>query len=543
VQASQEVENRAAVRPFVKRLILCLALLPSAVLLLLVVAECVVRAVYGYAMWRTERFPLLYERSFWEVPPWAQYMSILRDDPGIGIGMQPHVSRTYINLFGPIGDLAEVAPLFSELFPKLPPWAERREPWHLHTNALGFRDDDRPEHKPPGTFRVAVMGDSWTVGINVERDGTYPAQLARRLQEEYPHGRFEVLNFGLIGGASDVGERLLPRVLAFEPDVLVLAYAQNDEDRARQGPTTVAHLPAASASSVWNRIANLEVLKLVSWYRRRQPDSIAATIQHDLERPHGPPNNVLRRPCGYPLPEESVYHETMDGLVRTAQERGIDVVLVNNNTPEFFSQCTFRALARIAAERSVPLVDSATLLFDKRQADGMAFDAARHLEPSPADGEAEPGRATIVFRVDMTKEGEGRPAFIMGNSDQLGSFTPNRVALFDDGTHGDQVANDGIWSRAVDFDAGTTLIYLFTNGTREGEWTGLENYHPRVFALHQADLGTQSYPPIAEFGRMRLRSDGYHPDAEGYEAIGDAVFDAVKRGQRLEAYVQRTAQP
>ena len=530
-------------RPFVKRLVLVLAVLPSAALLLLVLTECVVRGVYSYAMWRTERFPLVYERTYWDVPPWAQYMSILRDDPGIGLGMQPHVSRSYINLFGPIGDLGEVDHLFSDLFPTLPAWAERREPWHLHTNALGFRDDDRPEPKPPGTFRVAVMGDSWTVGINVEREATYPVQLARRLQEEFPHGRFEVLNFGLIGGASDVGERLLPRVLAFEPDVLVLAYAQNDEDRARQEPTTAAHLPAASASSVWNRITNLEVLKLVSWYRRRQPDSIAATIRRDLERPHGPPNNVLRRPCGYPLPEESVYHETMDGLVRTAQERGIDVVLVNNNTPEFFSQCTFRALARIAAERSVPLVDSATLLFDKRQADGMAFDAARHLDPSPADGEGEPGRATIVFRVDMTKEGEGRQAFIMGNSDQLGSFTPNRVALFDDGTHGDQVPNDGIWSRAVDVDAATTLIYLFTNGTREGEWTGLENYHPRVFALHQADLGTRSYPPIAEFGRMRLRSDGYHPDAEGHEVIGNAVFDAVKGGQRLQTYVQRMEQP
>jgi hypothetical protein len=289
-------------------------------------------------------------------------------------------------------------------------------------------------------------------------------------------------------------------------------------------------------------MTNLEVLKLVAWYRRRQPDGIAATIRHDLQRSHGPPNNELRRPCGYPRPEESTYHDTMDGLVRTAQERGIDVVLVYNNTPEFFSQCTWRALIPIAAERGVPLVDSATLLFDKRQADGMTFEAARQLEPSLADAEGRPGSATVVFRVDMTKEGEGRQPFIMGNTSQLGSFTPNQVALFDDGTHGDQVPNDGVWSRAVDFDAATTLIYLFTNGTRGGEWTGLENYHPRVFALHGADLGKRTYPPIAEFGRMRLRSDGYHPDAEGYEAIGNAVFDAVKRGQRLQTYVQRMEQ-
>ncbi len=467
-------------RPFVKRAILVLASLPGAALLLLVLAECAVRAVYGYAMWRTERFPLIYEPLFWDQPPWAQYMSILRYDPDIGIGMQPHVSRTYINLFGPIGDLGEVEHLFSDFSPKLPSWAERREQWHLRTNALGFRDDEMSEHKPPGTFRIAVMGDSWTVGTNVEREDTYPFQLARRLQEEFPHGRFEVLNFGVIGGASAVGERLLPRVLAFTPDVIVLAYAQNDEDRARQGTTKDAPHSMAPGSSVWNRMTNLEVLKLVTWYRGRQPDSIAATIQHDVQRPHGPPNNELRRPCTYPRADESAYHDTMDSLVRTAQERGIDVVLVNNNTPEFFSQCTWRALTRIAAERGVPLVDSVALLFDRSRADGMAFEAARHLEPSLADVEGQAGEATVVFRVDMTKEGEGRQPFIMGNASQLGSYTPNEVALFDDGTHGDQVPNDGVWSRAVDFDAATTLIYLFTNGTRGGGWTGLENYHPRV---------------------------------------------------------------
>ncbi len=41
---------------------------------------------------------------------------------------------------------------------------------------------------------------------------------------------------------------------------------------------------------------------------------------------------------------------------------------------------------------------------------------------------------------------------------------------------------------------------------------------------------------------MRLRSDGYHPDAEGYEVIGDAIFDVVKRGQRLQTYLQRMGQ-
>ena len=222
--------KRSTVRPM-RRVAIVLSWLPVAALLLVVIAECGVRALYAFAMWRTERFPLLYERVYWAVPPWVQYMSVLHSGPEIGLCMKPHVERTYINLYGPIGDVTDIDALFTGLFPAMPAWVARREPWHLRTNALGFRDQEMSQQKPCGTFRVAVLGDSWTVGINVEREQTYPAVLARRLAEEFPRGRFEVLNFGLIGGTSAVGKRLLPRVLAFEPDAVVLAYGANDESQ------------------------------------------------------------------------------------------------------------------------------------------------------------------------------------------------------------------------------------------------------------------------------------------------------------------------
>ena len=65
---------------------------------------------------------------------------------------------------------------------------------------------------------------------------------------------------------------------------------------------------------------------------------------------------------------------------------------------------------------------------------------------------------------------------------------------------------------------------MFTDGDRAGEWTGLENYRSRVFTLHRNDVGKRTYLPIAEFGRRVLRSDGYHPDAEGYAMIAEAVL-------------------
>jgi len=525
-----------------RRVAIVLSWLPVAALLLVVIAECGVRALYAFAMWRTERFPLLYERVYWAVPPWVQYMSVLHSGPEIGLCMKPHVERTYINLYGPIGDVTDIDALFTGLFPAMPAWVARREPWHLRTNALGFRDQEMSQQKPCGTFRVAVLGDSWTVGINVEREQTYPAVLARRLAEEFPRGRFEVLNFGLIGGTSAVGKRLLPRVLAFEPDAVVLAYGANDESQVLT--ETRPHAPTGPPPTLplqTRIVGNLEVLKLWTWYRTHEPNAIATMIERDLRGSHGGAGNDLRLPCGNPRAGVTSYHDVMDGLVGEVRDRGADPVLVYNNVPEFFSHCVRVALTRIAEERGVPLVDTPTLLFERGAADQVALERARALVPATESLEGTPDKVTVVLRVDMTAEPPDRRAFVMGNATQLGSFTPNAVPLFDDGTHGDQVSGDGVWSREGVFETVGTLIYMFTDGDRAASWTGLENYRSRVFALHPADVGRRVYLPIAQFGRRVLRSDGYHPDAAGYEAIAGAILEALKGTTALHRYLEHSA--
>jgi hypothetical protein len=42
------------------------------------------------------------------------------------------------------------------------------------TNSAGFRGRELTEAKPPGVFRVAVIGDSITMGSGVREDDTYP---------------------------------------------------------------------------------------------------------------------------------------------------------------------------------------------------------------------------------------------------------------------------------------------------------------------------------------------------------------------------------
>lgn len=98
------------------------------------------------------------------------------------------------------------------------------------TNSLGFRGPEFAVRKPDGTLRIAFLGDSFTFGEGVRFEDTYPERTARLLAERCG-GPVESLNFG-VGGYNTVLERLLleRRVLAFEPDVVVLGYVLNDAE-------------------------------------------------------------------------------------------------------------------------------------------------------------------------------------------------------------------------------------------------------------------------------------------------------------------------
>lgn len=98
-------------------------------------------------------------------------------------------------------------------------------------NAAGFRDEDVPVAKPPGTFRIAAIGDSVTFGALCAWEESWPERLEALLERARLPGapRFEVLNFGVTGyNVSQVAERLRVLGLAYEPDLVVYGYVLND---------------------------------------------------------------------------------------------------------------------------------------------------------------------------------------------------------------------------------------------------------------------------------------------------------------------------
>ena len=52
------------------------------------------------------------------------------------------------------------------------------------TNSAGLRDDEYTLEKPTGTFRIVVLGSSWTMGSGVANADTWHSQLEAKLNAE-----------------------------------------------------------------------------------------------------------------------------------------------------------------------------------------------------------------------------------------------------------------------------------------------------------------------------------------------------------------------
>jgi lysophospholipase L1-like esterase len=97
------------------------------------------------------------------------------------------------------------------------------------TNSAGMRGPEIEAKKPLGVFRIAVIGDSFTMGSGVLEHQAYPVVLEGLLAAEYQKPRFQVLNLGISGLnlAMSVG-RLESVGHPFQPDLVVYGFTEND---------------------------------------------------------------------------------------------------------------------------------------------------------------------------------------------------------------------------------------------------------------------------------------------------------------------------
>lgn len=96
-----------------------------------------------------------------------------------------------------------------------------------HFNSTGMRDVEHAIAKPAGVYRIALLGDSATEGLQVPLEATYARQLERAYRARGINA--EVLNFGCSGYST--GQEVLQyehEIAQYKPDLTILLYNRGD---------------------------------------------------------------------------------------------------------------------------------------------------------------------------------------------------------------------------------------------------------------------------------------------------------------------------
>lgn len=97
----------------------------------------------------------------------------------------------------------------------------------IRINDYGFRGTDFPRRKDPEAVRIMCLGDSCTFGAPGD-DSPYPYQLERQLAQMDLGRDHQVINAGVEDHASINAQLRLPRLLAFDPDIMIVYIGWND---------------------------------------------------------------------------------------------------------------------------------------------------------------------------------------------------------------------------------------------------------------------------------------------------------------------------
>ncbi len=120
------------------------------------------------------------------------------------------------------------------LRPEAEGWWRKEGEAYIKINAQGLRDRLHTQEKPEGTFRIAILGDSYAEALQVAIKDTFWSVLEQELGNcnLTTKQRFEVMNFGVSGfGTAQELVMLRSRVWQYSPDLVILAFTTGNDIR------------------------------------------------------------------------------------------------------------------------------------------------------------------------------------------------------------------------------------------------------------------------------------------------------------------------
>jgi len=113
-------------------------------------------------------------------------------------------------------------------------WSTKEGRAFVQVNSSGARDRDHRLHKPAGVYRIAVLGDSFSEAMQVEREQAFWALLPERLRAcgFQSAKRIEALNFGVSGyGTAQQYVMLESHAMRYSPDLVLLQFTNGNDVR------------------------------------------------------------------------------------------------------------------------------------------------------------------------------------------------------------------------------------------------------------------------------------------------------------------------
>ena len=283
-------------------------------------------------------------------------------------------------------------------------------------NSVGMRDTEHSREKLPGVYRIAVIGDSFTFGMAVNLEDTYPKQLQRILGGLGISA--EVLNFGVIGhGMWQHHEMLKKKAIAYQPDLVVLgifmddlfhsrvpeeAQADNYEGIEPPFAMTKADLGLLTNFAVWNFLDNFATVWKYRHRARRGAKHIASLEKR--KKKYGPSHSLYQMISGkYDKRFYSDFGAVLAQFVASARDAGSEVLVVmipdSVQLNDEHVQGVNRFVRQAAAEIEVPFLDTTPVL--EKEPDVMSlylFPQDAHNSPKGLMLIAEAIAETIVDR-------------------------------------------------------------------------------------------------------------------------------------------------
>jgi lysophospholipase L1-like esterase len=100
---------------------------------------------------------------------------------------------------------------------------------NVRTNSFGLRSPEVAVPKPEGTFRILILGDSFTFGFGVADDKVFARRLEAQLRSRNPNASIEVVNAGVLSYCPLLEYlQYRHRLHVLEPDLVILNFDMSD---------------------------------------------------------------------------------------------------------------------------------------------------------------------------------------------------------------------------------------------------------------------------------------------------------------------------